>query len=102
MKLPSRVTLKKYGISESEWVSMYVSQDGCCAICGQHPSTDRLNIDHNHVKNWKNLDPSERKMHIRQLLCYICNHRILTRGVTSDRLRKAADYLDKWKLPPDS
>ena len=99
---PTPTTLKKYGLSAEEWQVLYDIQEGKCAICGKAPSTGRLNIDHNHVLGWKKLDPSERKKYIRGLLCYVCNHRILTRGVTSEKLRSAADYLDKWnnKTPP--
>lgn len=67
---------------------------GACHVCLLVPSSGRLNIDHEHVKGWKKLQPSHRASHVRGLLCYICNFRLLTRGVTLDKLKRAAAYLE--------
>lgn len=92
--MPSLVTLAKYGISAEEWQSMYDKQAGLCPICLK--PMRRANVDHFHVKNWKQMQPSDRKQYVRALICFVCNYRLLMRGMTSDRLRRAADYLDKW------
>lgn len=99
--MPSSVTLKKYGLSLAEWQSILDKQGGVCPVCLKAPTTNRWCIDHFHVKGWKNLPAEERKKFVRGILCWVDNNRILTRGVTSEKLRRAADYLDKWKLPPD-
>jgi hypothetical protein len=49
----------KYGISKEEYEQMYLSQKGCCAICGKHK---KLGIDHNHQTKA-----------VRALLCTPCN-----------------------------
>ena len=92
--MPSLATLKKYGLELSEWQSMYDSQGGLCPICLR--PMKKANVDHFHRIGWKKLEPQERKLYVRQLVCFQCNFKLLWRGVTADRLRRAADYLDKW------
>jgi hypothetical protein len=58
-------------------------QDGHCAICPNTPKSRRLHIDHDHATG-----------KVRGLLCFPCNRLLLGAGVKSDRLRRAADYLD--------
>jgi hypothetical protein len=41
--------------------------------------------------------PEEKKKHVRGLADWICNYRILTRGVTLERLRNAVRYLEEYK-----
>ena len=98
MKHPSPATLQKYGITLEEWVNMYERQGGRCAICGREFRDDqRVNTDHKHVPKWKSLPPEERKKYIRGLLCFFCNNKLLPKGATAEKLRSAADYLEKWE-----
>ena len=54
---------KNYGLSYNEWVGLWYSQDGRCAICDKFfPNTFEMCVDHNH-------DTGE----IRGLLCRKCN-----------------------------
>jgi hypothetical protein len=41
--------------------------------------------------------PEEKKNHVRGLADWICNYRILTRGVTLKRLRNAVRYLEEYE-----
>lgn len=93
--MPSNATLRKYGLSAAEWQSIYDGQNGLCPIC-EKPLT-RACVDHKHVRGWKTMPPDERKKFVRGLLCFICNFRILTRGVTVEKLERAAAYLRKYE-----
>ena len=98
MNVPQEPTLRKYGITLDEWLEMYWKYGGRCHVClqKQSPKAKRaLHIEHKHVKGWKAMPPEEKKKHVRGICCFICNNRLLTRGVTPEKLRNAADYLDK-------
>lgn len=60
------------------------AQDGVCAICHRPPGTRALHVDHDH-----------RTGRIRGMLCYGCNRLLLIRGTTPEKLRAAADYLER-------
>ena len=54
---------KLYGISHEDWLEMWESQDGKCAICGKQFQTPfNARVDHNH-----------RTGEVRGLLCHRCN-----------------------------
>lgn len=75
--------MKKHGITQQRFESMLTSQDGRCAICGEHMRLPC--IDHDH-----------RSGQVRGLLCTGCNTGI---GDLKDdpRVVKAAlDYLIGW------
>jgi hypothetical protein len=99
MKLPSPVTLKKYGLSEEDYIDLYNKHDGCCHVCLVKPknSTRALAIEHEHVPGFKKMPPEEKKKYVRGIACFICNYRLLTRGVTLERLRNAVRYLEEYE-----
>lgn len=85
--------LKKfYGITLEDYQRMWDEQLGLCAICGQpekavaHQTKKprRLAVDHCHKTN-----------KVRGLLCYNCNHGMGEMGDDPDRLRAAAEYLER-------
>ena len=55
---------KRYGISLVEYNNLFMSQNGCCKICGIHQTADsrKFAVDHNHKTG-----------QIRGLLCASCN-----------------------------
>jgi hypothetical protein len=91
--LPSAQTLKRYGLSSDEWLSLYKKQKGLCLIC-EEPR--RLVIDHFHVKGWKKMLPEKRKLYVRGLLCTWCNYRVVRKGVTILKLENGAKYLREF------
>lgn len=95
-RLPSPQTTKRYGLTLDEWVAILDAQGGVCAVCKRMPASGRLNVDHEHVRGWKQMPPQRRKQYVRGLLCYVCNNVFLRRGATPERLRNAADYLEKY------
>jgi hypothetical protein len=78
MKMRSKITLNKYGLTEESFTVLYESQNGCCAIC--EISEPALEAKYSAPTDW----PSDRVLHIdhehgsvptrvRGLLCFVCN-----------------------------
>jgi len=80
----------KYGITDEDYISLVKVQDGCCAICKRPPVSQNLAVDHDHAHARKH----GKRESVRGLLCWSCNYWIVRKGVTSDMLRAAADYLE--------
>lgn len=94
---PTKATLKKYGLSVSEWETLLTRQNGTCAICHRLPKSLRLHIDHKHIKGWKKLLPDIRKTYVRGLLCMICNRFIVGKHLTVEKALDAASYLKAYE-----
>jgi Recombination endonuclease VII len=80
-------------MTKEEYEQKEKDQDYRCAICGEHETHKykgevvfRLSIDHNHVSGT-----------VRGLLCKACNLGIGYLKESTDRLRKAIEYLDRHK-----
>jgi hypothetical protein len=107
IKRPSPATLDRYGFGcgpaaladtpYDDWFALLASQTGTCGACRHVPPALRLNVDHEHVRGWKDMPPEKRRIYVRGLLCYMCNHYRLARGATVDNLRGAADYLERYE-----
>lgn len=95
MKVPSPVTLKKYGLSEKEWTDLYLINKGNCPICGR--VLEKPVVDHLHVRNWKKMKPEKRKMYVRGLPCNYCNRRRLAKGMTLEIARNIVTYLERFE-----
>lgn len=95
-RTPSRQTLRRYGITVEEWQGILDQQGGACGVCGKVPESGTLHIDHEHVKNWKKMEPSDRKRFVRGLCCFTCNAKWVGRGATPTKLRAAAEYLEAY------
>jgi hypothetical protein len=77
---------KTYGLSIEEVDHMKISQNECCAICGnKFINTKDMHIDHNHITG-----------KVRQLLCRGCNHGLGHFRENPLLLDKAKEYLNKW------
>ena len=85
--------LKKFGITAEDYDRMLISQNGVCKIC-RLPETQvdrrtggvrRLAVDHCHSTD-----------KVRGLLCCGCNTGIGNLGDSAERLRAAADYVEKF------
>lgn len=94
---PSKATLKKYGLEENEWRAILESQNGVCFVCEKEPSKGRLCIDHEHAKGWKKMPPEKRKLYVRGLLCWVCNHYYLGRGINIPKAKNVVRYLEQYE-----
>src|SRR2546425_1185456 len=85
MKRARTRTKPRCGLSDEEYMRMFLSQDGVCAICENPPKTYNLAVDHDH-----------RTGIVRGLLCSYCNRMIGTawRG-NLESWRRALRYLEK-------
>lgn len=93
---PSPATLRRYGLTLTEWEELNAKQRGVCAICGKLPPSGKLNIDHEHVRNWKKLPPEKRKLYVRCLACTFCNRIVIRKGVTIDKMKRAIEMLEEY------
>ena len=97
VQAPKPQTLRKYGLTLQAWQAILRAQGGACAVCRQVPKTGRLVTDHEHVKGWKKMPPEQRKLYVRGLLCWWCNHAYLGRGITLYKARGVVAYLMAYK-----
>jgi hypothetical protein len=80
-----RVRDAAWGLSDGEYDSMLEAQGGGCAICGETCKSGRsLAVDHDHASG-----------QIRGLLCGDCNRAIGMMADSPERLRSAADYVER-------
>jgi hypothetical protein len=48
------------------------------------------------VKGWKKMPPEQRKLYVRGLLCWTCNHYYLARGITVRRSERVTLYFQEY------
>lgn len=102
LKAPSAITLKKYGLSLDEWMAHFVAQGSVCAACKRYPQSGRLCVDHEHVRGWKKMPAEERKVYVRGLLCWTCNHYYLARGMSPAIAGNVKEYLERYEARRDA
>lgn len=80
----------KYGLSEKDFLVMFLMQRGLCAVCGlPETATDAtgkvraLSVDHNHATGA-----------VRSLLCNACNRALGYLNEDPKRIRALADYIE--------
>ncbi len=78
--------LEMCNLTTKQGEQIYLSQNGCCAICKQSVSYDKIHFDHNHKTN-----------KFRGLLCNKCNLGIGLFNDNSNFLIEAINYLRKNK-----
>lgn len=76
--------VKSYGITLDEVKRRLINQHHLCALCST--SLDRFVIDHCHKTG-----------QVRGILCYQCNTGLGFFNDSTDQLRIAIDYLEKFK-----
>lgn len=76
--------MKSYGITPEDFDKMLAEQDGVCAVCSGDGDGREWHVDHCH-------DSSR----VRGILCGKCNMGIGLLGESAERLRLAADYLER-------
>jgi hypothetical protein len=81
----ARVQVRAYDLTVSEYNALMQVQKAVCAICGEKdPVGKRLAIDHDHETG-----------RVRGLLCTRCNPGLGYFCDAPERLRRAAEYLEK-------
>ena len=101
MTEPARSTAKhlkdRYGITLSQYDTLFDIQGGRCAICHRTPRKQRLHVDHSHSSG-----------EVRGLLCLLCN-RALEATVMAHSRRVREDGFTHtcqcptcqyWEFPP--
>ena len=96
-RVPTKATLRKYGLTAEDWLKILNSQGGVCAVCKNIPDNGRLCTDHEHVKGWKKLAPEQRKLYVRGLLCYFCNHWYVGRAINIFKAKNTLAYLEAFE-----
>lgn len=95
MILPRPETLRKYGLSLTDWQELYSLQGGICPIC-ERPM-ERPCVDHFHVRGFRFMKPEKKKLYVRGLTCNYCNRRMLVRGMSLQRARNILQYLERFE-----
>lgn len=96
--MPTKATLRKYGLTEDDYAHLLEKQMNRCPIC-EREFSDKVRpvIDHVHVPKYKKKSPDERKKFVRGLLCIYDNRRMLPKGMTLQRARNIVAYLEKFE-----
>ena len=77
-----------YGITEEQYIGLYVSQNGCCAVCKEviELRGKQTHIDHDHET-----------LQVRGLLCHGCNTAIGLFKESIESMKNAINYLGAKK-----
>lgn len=112
-KTPRPATLKKYGLTEVDWLALCAACGHTCVVCGQ-PFGDRpLVVDHEHVKGFKArknkkakkgghvikvrvMSPARRRAFVRGVIHNYCN-RFVRSWLTLPRARAIVAYLEAYE-----
>jgi len=101
VKLPTKATLKKYGLTQGEWLQILESQDYKCPVCGRDLADEnnlvRLVIDHAHVKGYAKKSPEDRKLFVRGILDTYCNFRVINKNINLQKAKNIVTYLEKFE-----
>lgn len=93
IKIPSKATLKKYGLSERDYLDILERQGEVCPVCGKFPKNGRFVIDHYHHKHYAKLPPEVRKAFVRGCLDWYCNYFFLPVRMTWQIAQNLMNYL---------
>lgn len=83
--------LRSYGVTSGDYISMFESQIGLCAICGEQ----QQGITKNGEIPFLCVDHCHRTGKVRELLCVKCNAGLGQFRDNPDFLKRAAEYLIK-------
>lgn len=93
VKVPTTATLRKYGLTESEWLAILARQGNVCAICEKVPESGKFVTDHQHAPKWKKMPPEDRKKYVRGVICHFCNSHCVGRFMTLPKAINVVTYL---------
>ena len=85
-RVPTLATLKRYGMTATEWLGILDSQGGVCVICKRFPQSGRFVVDHQHV----------RRKYVRGILCFMCNGKCVNKHMTVEKAVEVVLYLTTY------
>ena|SRR3990172_8096558 len=91
--VPTEPTLKKYGLDDQLWLAILRDQGWVCPICKKESTTGRFVVDHDHVKGFRKMAAEQKRLYIRGICCWFCNHAYLGRGITVEKAQNVVEYL---------
>lgn len=94
---PAAATLARYGLTSEEWLEMLAAQSWMCPICERDAGKLRLNTDHEHVRGFDKLPPSEKRQYTRGILCAYCNFRRVHSTMSAELFQRCADYVRRYE-----
>jgi hypothetical protein len=98
---PRKETLKKYGLTQEEWTERVREQGGVCPICGKLPvnkkGVKRLVTDHLHIRGFRHMDPSQKRLFFRGCPCLRCNLMYLPVGISVEKAKNIVKYLEAYE-----
>jgi Recombination endonuclease VII len=97
IRVPTEMTLKKYGLTLSDWSSMALRQGYTCAVCEKTPVSGIMHIHHQHVAKWKTMPPERRRLYVIALVCQFCNRFVLARTMTLLKARNIVKMLEAYE-----
>lgn len=77
-----------YGLKDYEYASLYLEQNGCCAIC---------NVSIEYISRQTHIDHDHQTLKVRGLLCHHCNTGLGLFKENTEVLINAISYLNKHK-----
>lgn len=95
VKIVQRATLRRYGLTELEWLEMLAAQGWRCPVCRRR--VERFVTDHEHVRGWSKLPPDQRKRYVRGALCIFDNYKVVPSRMTAVEAARMAEYLRAYE-----
>jgi hypothetical protein len=100
IKPPGPATLRRYGLTATDWLGLLEAQGWKCPICDMRATT--WNTDHEHVAGWRHKPSEERRRYVRGVLCAYCNHRIFHSRMAAAVSARITRYLEAYEARRDS
>lgn len=100
IKIVQAATLRKYGLTELEWLEQLAIQGWRCPICLRR--VQQFVTDHEHVKDWKTKPPDERKRYFRGVLCVYDNYKVVPSRMSAEEAARMARYIRTYEHRRDA
>jgi hypothetical protein len=91
--LPHPKTLRKYGLTGSDYAAILLRQKMVCPVCGEPLLGRKLVVDHAHVRRFKRMKAADKRKHVRGVLHSFCN-RYVRGWLTRKRAAAILAYLN--------
>lgn len=95
IRVVKRATLRRYGLTELEWLEHLARQGWRCPVCRRR--VEQFVTDHEHVKGWAKLPPEDRKRYVRGLLCVYDNYKVVPSRMSAEEAGRMAAYLHDYE-----